>query len=396
MTAEQRPKSINTNDSARGTSELGQAPYLSPRTERSMRSVVAVALSLSALMPLQAGAASITVKPGDTISGLADRHGVSVNSLMKANGIRNSDHVEVGQTLRLPIGARGVVSAGQGRHTVKGGDTLGGIAAQYRVRERDLIAINNLPSADHVELGQTLKLPTSAVLPKPKPAAKAKATPIKANPNATSHTVARGQTLTQIARAYEVPVASLIDLNTINDPNKVTIGTKLMLRDTRSPETTKSVSSTVQGAANTTPESVVEAIEPTSTTPAVKPVLTATASQPTKTVQVKPVQSKTTRTKAAPIKAAPAKTTKTPSVEAKPAAWRTYGPLQVDWSNWQSMGGSMVAPTLNSEGKPLYVAVNCSARKINVTSSDGAWKSWIAPQTNFEKDLVKDRCSKTA
>jgi len=84
------------------------------------------------------------------------------------------------------------------------------------------------------------------------------------------------------------------------------------------------------------------------------------------------------------------------AVVAKAATWRTYGPLQVDWSNWQSMGGSMVAPTLNNEGKPLYVAVNCSVRKINVTGSDGAWKSWIAPQTNFEKDLVKDRCNKTA
>ena len=339
-----------------------------------MRSIAAAAIILSALMPLQAGAASITVKPGDTISGLADRYGISVNSLMKANGIRNSDHVEAGQTLRLPSGARGVVSAGQGRHRVQGGDTLGGIAARYRVSERDLISINNLPSADHVEVGQTLKLPTSAVLPKPKPVAKAKPTPIKANPNATSHTVARGQTLTQIARAYEVPVASLIDLNTINDPNKVTIGTKLMLRETR-PEITESVSTTGQS----------------STEPAVKPVLTATASQPTKTVQVKPVQAKP-----AAQKPAPAKTTPTKSVAAKPATWRTYGPLQVDWSNWQSMGGSMVAPTLNSEGKPLYVAVNCSARKINVTSSDGAWKSWIAPQTNFEKDLVKDLCNKTA
>ena len=342
-----------------------------------MRSIVAAALTLSALMPLQAGAASITVKPGDTISDLADRYGVSVGSLMRANGIRNSNHVEAGQTLRLPSGARGVVSAGQGRHTVKGGDTLGGIAAQYRVKERDLIAINSLRSADHVELGQTLKLPTSAVFPKPKPVAKAKPTPIKANPNATSHTVARGQTLTQIARAYEVPVASLIDLNTINDPNKVTIGTKLMLRNTSS---TELVSTSVQ----------------TSTTPKVKPVLTATASQPTKAVQVKPVQAKTAVIKKAPRKAAPVKTTPTKSVAAKPAIWRTYGPLQVDWSNWQSMGGSMVAPTLNSEGKPLYVAVNCSARKINVTSSDGAWKSWIAPQTNFEKDLVKDRCNKTA
>ena len=342
-----------------------------------MRSIVAAALTLSALMPLQAGAASITVKPGDTISGLADRYGVSVGRLMRANGIRNSNHVEAGQTLRLPSGARGVVSAGQGRHTVKGGDTLGGIAAQYRVKERDLIAINSLRSADHVELGQTLKLPTSAVFPKPKPVAKAKPTPIKANPNATSHTVARGQTLTQIARAYEVPVASLIDLNTINDPNKVTIGTKLMLRNTSS---TELVSTSVQ----------------TSTTPKVKPVLTATASQPTKAVQVKPVQAKTAVIKKAPRKEAPVKTTPTKSVAAKPAIWRTYGPLQVDWSNWQSMGGSMVAPTLNSEGKPLYVAVNCSARKINVTSSDGAWKSWIAPQTNFEKDLVKDRCNKTA
>ena len=341
-----------------------------------MRSIVAAALTLSALMPLQAGAASITVKPGDTISGLADRYGVSVKSLMRENGIRNSNHVEVGQTLRLPSGARGVVSAGKGRHTVRGGDTLGGIAARYRVSERDLIAINSLPSADHVEVGQTLKLPTSAVLPKPKPVAKAKPTPIKANPNATSHTVARGQTLTQIARAYEVPVASLIDLNTINDPNKVTIGTKLMLRDTRRPET--------------------------STTPAAKPVLTATASQPAKSVQAKPVQNKPVQTKpaatttAATKKAVGAKPVEAKAVEAKPAAWRTYGPLQVDWSNWQSMGGSMVAPTLNSEGKPLYVAVNCSAGKINVTSSDGAWKSWIAPQTNFERDLVMDRCKKTA
>ncbi|MEJ6658689.1 MAG: LysM peptidoglycan-binding domain-containing protein [Synechococcus sp. ArSW.bin.68] len=346
-----------------------------------MRSIVAAAaLTLSALMPLQAGAASITVKPGDTISGLADRYGISVGSLMRANGIRNSNHVEVGQSLRLPSGARGVVSAGQGRHSVKGGDTLGGIAAQYRVSERDLIAINSLQSADHVELGQTLKLPTTAVLPKPKPVAKAKAkpTPIKANPNATSHTVARGQTLTQIARAYEVPVASLIDLNTINDPNKVTIGTKLMLRDYRP---TELVSTSVQ--TSTTAE-------------AKKSVLTATASQPTKTVQAKTVQAKTAVTKTAPRKAAPAKTTPTKSVAAKPATWRTYGPLQVDWSNWQSMGGSMVAPTLNSEGKPLYVAVNCSARKINVTSSDGAWKSWIAPQANFEKDLVKDRCNKIA
>ncbi len=351
--------------------------------------MVAAALTLTALMPLPALAASITVKPGDTISDLAERYGVSVNSLMRMNGIRNSNHVEAGQTLRLPSGARGVVSAGSGRHTVRLGDTLGDIAGRYRVRERDLITINSLQSADHIEIGQTLKLPTTAVLPKPKPVAKAKPTPIKANPNATSHTIARGQTLTQIALAYEIPVASLIDLNTISDPDKIKVGTKLMLRDTSLNEqvtatradSTPSAQITTNSATNSKPESVQKSASQTLTTQAVKPspqpVLTATATKPATKIQSQKKASKKDKTK---------------SVQANPAAWRTYGPLQVDWSNWQSMGGSMVAPTLNGEGKPLYVAVNCSARKINVTSSDGAWKSWIAPQTNFEKDLVKDRC----
>ena len=77
---------------------------------------------------------------------------------------------------------------------------------------------------------------------------------------------------------------------------------------------------------------------------------------------------------------------------AKSADWRTYGPLQVDWGNWQAMGGSQVVPTLNAQGQALYLAVNCSAKKINATGADGSWKTWEAPKNRFEKDLVKDRC----
>ena len=77
---------------------------------------------------------------------------------------------------------------------------------------------------------------------------------------------------------------------------------------------------------------------------------------------------------------------------AKKVEWRTYGPLQVDWTNWQSMGGSYVAPTLNRDGKSLYLAVNCPARKINATGDNGAWKTWSAPQDNFERALLNDLC----
>ena len=83
----------------------------------------------------------------------------------------------------------------------------------------------------------------------------------------------------------------------------------------------------------------------------------------------------------------------TPANAARPAGeWRNYGPLQVDWSKIQPMGGSYVAPSLNGEGQPLYLAVNCTARKINVTSQAGQWRTWENPSKDFEHKLVQDIC----
>ena len=96
------------------------------------------------------------------------------------------------------------------------------------------MALNGLSSADHVEIGQTLKLPSNAVLAQAKPKPAPKPVPIQAKPNAISHTVARGQTLSQIARAYDIPITSLISINAIENPNQVNTGTKLMLRSTES------------------------------------------------------------------------------------------------------------------------------------------------------------------
>ena len=358
-----------------------------------MRRTLVALLALVALSGLPSGAANVTVRAGDTLSDIAERYGVSIGSLMRVNGLRDSNHVEAGQTLRLPEGAAAGVTAGKGRHTVRSGDTLGAIALQYRVSERQLMVLNSLSSADHVESGQTLKLPSNAVLPKPKTAAKPKPVPVKADPNATSHTVARGQTLTQIAKAYKIPVASLVSINSIANPNQVTVGTKLMLRASETqpaaavatrdqPETAAVSETTVQPKPQPKPNPKASAAE----------TKTNTTSKPkTKTA----TKAKTT-TKAKPVITAKADASKTsPNIQPNKADWKTYGPLQVDWGNWQLMGGSDVAPTLNSDGQSLYVAVNCSAGKINVTGANGSWKTWSAPQKEFERDLLKDRC-KTA
>ena len=115
-----------------------------------------------------------------------------------------------------------------------------------------------------------------------------------------------------------------------------------------------------------------------------KPVIEAKPVPEKALVSVKPAAAKIATATAAPSKVAASKP--------KGPDWRSYGPLQVDWANWQPMGGSFVAPTLNGEGKPLYLAVNCGARKLNATSQSGQWKSWDSPQTDFEKQLITDIC----
>ncbi len=73
--------------------------------------------------------------------------------------------------------------------------------------------------------------------------------------------------------------------------------------------------------------------------------------------------------------------------------WRTYGPLKVDWSSWQSKGGSNVAPTINKNGQPLYLAINCLAQKLNATGANGTWRTWSIPIEKFEHALIKDVCT---
>ncbi|WP_028953735.1 LysM peptidoglycan-binding domain-containing protein [Synechococcus sp. CC9616] len=320
-------------------------------------------LALTALFPLQSVAGSITVKPGETLSDIAARYNISLTKLMRMNDISNPDHVEIGSRLTVP-GSN--VQAGSGRHQVASGETLSGIASQYNVSPRDLMALNGLADADHVELGQTLKLPSSAVQPTKRP----KAAPITVVTGASEHTVAKGQTLTQIARAYKIPVTSLISINQLVDPNKVEIGTRLYLK--------------APASATSAP------VEPAQTTASAPAAQTKPKADVKAVVKAEP----TSEPKATPKTKASSGSSVT--VIAKKADWRSYGPLQIDWANWLSMDGAHVAPTLNAQGQALYVAINCSAGKMNATGADGAWKSWSAPQSGFEKDLMKDRCQAKA
>ena len=100
---------------------------------------------------------AVTVRSGDTLSGIALSHGVSLGALLGANPqIRNPDLIHVGQTVHLPGGG----SAGGGEVTVRSGDTLSGIAAGNGVSLGALLGVNpQIRNPDLIHPGQTVHVP---------------------------------------------------------------------------------------------------------------------------------------------------------------------------------------------------------------------------------------------
>jgi murein DD-endopeptidase MepM/ murein hydrolase activator NlpD len=105
-----------------------------------------------------------TVQSGDTLTGIASRYGVSMMTVWWANKLTSKDDLHVGQKLTIPP-VNGLVV------TVKLGDTLDALAAQYKVDAADVVAVNELEDPTLI-IGQTLILPDAAgaPIPTPKPA----------------------------------------------------------------------------------------------------------------------------------------------------------------------------------------------------------------------------------
>ncbi|NLU41384.1 MAG: LysM peptidoglycan-binding domain-containing protein [Firmicutes bacterium] len=104
------------------------------------------------------GGSAYTVRSGDTLYLIAQRHGVSVSALKSANGL-SSDVIYVGQTLVIPSSNGGGQNGGQSSvHTVRSGESLYKIAQTYGVSVASLKQANNLKS-DDIYPGQKLTIP---------------------------------------------------------------------------------------------------------------------------------------------------------------------------------------------------------------------------------------------
>jgi LysM repeat protein len=109
------------------------------------------------------------VRHGDTLSGIAYRHRVSVNSIVQANHILNPNRIYAGQRLFIPGATswRPAVSADQGiYYVVRRGDTLAKIALRYRTSVSAIVVANNIANQNLIHVGQSLSIPPSKTHPR--------------------------------------------------------------------------------------------------------------------------------------------------------------------------------------------------------------------------------------
>ncbi len=201
-------------------------PYAEPRCIRLMIVFCCAIVALFLATPVQANSPIHVVQPGDSLSQIAVRYGVSMSALVAANGIGNTNYIYTGQQLVIPAGSTNSrtqpsAAGGTGYVTVGRGDSLSLIASLQGMTVNELMALNGLTNPNHVWIGQQLRVTGGAGASSPSYTA--------AVTDGSIHVVQAGQTLSQIGRRYGLSVQQLMGINGLSNPNHVYVGQRLQV-----------------------------------------------------------------------------------------------------------------------------------------------------------------------
>ncbi|MFS0698342.1 LysM peptidoglycan-binding domain-containing protein [Cellulomonas sp. 179-A 4D5 NHS] len=136
--------------------------------------------------------------------------------------------VGTGTGATLVLAAAAVAASASAAHadeqyTVRSGDTVSHIATRTGTTVAALARANALADASHIRIGQKLVIPTGSTAAAPAPAA----APAAAAPAAATHTVARGETVSHVAKRYGTTVAAIVSANGLDSRAFVRAGQTL-------------------------------------------------------------------------------------------------------------------------------------------------------------------------
>ncbi|NLE43588.1 MAG: LysM peptidoglycan-binding domain-containing protein [Chloroflexi bacterium] len=125
--------------------------------------VSALALVLALVTPVFAQGGIHTVQPGENLYRISLRYGTTINALAAANNLGNTNRIYVGQRLVIPGStsspAPGTSAPSSGVHVVQRGETLSRIALRYGVSVQTLASVNGIANASRIYVGQRLTIP---------------------------------------------------------------------------------------------------------------------------------------------------------------------------------------------------------------------------------------------
>ena len=169
---------------------------------------------------------AVVVAPGDTLLGIADQYGTTVDAIEAANDLSDPNRVVIGSVLQVPgtgspeQTADNAPGSSGGTVIVAAGETLTEIAYQYGTTVDALATLNNLDDPNQVAIGSVLQIPEAG--------ASATAT-LASGTSGLTVTVSPGQTLSSIAAEHGTTVAMLEAVNGIVHPDLIVSGMQLHL-----------------------------------------------------------------------------------------------------------------------------------------------------------------------
>jgi len=196
-----------------------------------------------------------TVKAGDTLSGIASKHNISLTNLMKWNGL-DTTLIFPGNVLTVSkqdsqntktSGKKETKVSSSTVYSVVAGDSLSKIGAKYNVSVANLKKWNNL-SSDLIYVGQKLNIAGKSS--NNSSTSTSSSSSKQAGNKASVYTVKSGDTLSKIAKAHGVSVANLKKWNSLSS-DMIYIGQKLSIGATKE-KSTGSVKSTKTGSSTNT------------------------------------------------------------------------------------------------------------------------------------------------